>query len=257
MKISMSSHSWFPQSTRTDSNLRLFCFPYAGGSAVIYRQWSSMVDRRIEIVAAHLPGRASRIHEPAYRNLDSLVAAMAEAIAPQLNQPFAFFGHSMGSVVAFEMARTLRAQGMPSPSTLLVSARRAPHVPPRRAPIYNLSDSQFIAELRALKGTPETVLNEPDLLRLMMPTLRADFAAIETYHYREAPPLDIPISVFGGLEDQIPPEDLDAWRVHTRSRFTVRMFPGDHFFLHSSGPALAGAVSEEVLRLQTDLPRVS
>jgi medium-chain acyl-[acyl-carrier-protein] hydrolase len=150
---------WLVRSPRASSaSWRLFCFPYAGGASNIYRGWGELLDRSVagglEVVAVELPGRASRFREAPYRTIAEAVAGAGSAIAPLLDRPFAFFGHSLGAVLAFELARWLRREGRPQPRQLFVSARRAPHLPDDEEPISGLSDEEFVARLRELNGTP-------------------------------------------------------------------------------------------------------
>jgi medium-chain acyl-[acyl-carrier-protein] hydrolase len=217
------------------AGVRLFCFPYAGGNALVYRSWAQKLPADIEVIAVQLPGRGNRIHEPLITNLSSLVELMAPAIAPSLNGPFAFFGHSMGAIVSFEMARWLRREGRSLPLHMFVSGRSAPSLNGCHLPLYNMTTSELLHELRRLEGTPSAVLEHPDLMELMLPMLRADFSICDTYEYSEGAPLDCPITAFGGLQDAgVTRRNLEAWREQTSSSFTLRMLPGNHFFLHSN-----------------------
>lgn len=228
--------------------LRLFCFPYAGGSTQIYRTWANSLPVTVEVCAVEIPGRGRRLREKAHENLLALVADACTALRPYMNKPFAFFGHSMGALISFELARQLRREGQPPPAHIFVSGRRAPQLPDN-APTYNLPDPEFIAELRRLNGTPQEVLEHPDLLQLMLPMLRADFSVCQTYRYAPEPPLKCGFSVYGGVDDaDISREQLEAWSQHTSSAFTVRMFPGDHFFLHTAPESLK-TLSQELHRL--------
>jgi medium-chain acyl-[acyl-carrier-protein] hydrolase len=153
----------------------------------------------------------------------------------------------MGALVCFELAHALRQHQ--HPVHLFLSGRRAPQVPAPHPPIHALPDSQFVEKLRRLNGTPEAVLREPELMEVLLPVLRADFAICETYAFAPHPPLDCPVSAFGGLEDhEAGYDDLAAWRDHTRGAFTLLMLPGDHFFLHSSRTLLLQAISDEITR---------
>jgi len=215
------------------ARLRLFCFPYAGGNAGTYRSWGERLPAGVEVLPVELPGRASRFREPLCRGAAEVVAQAAGALAPYLDRPYAFFGHSMGSLIAFEFARQLRDRGLGEPLYLFASARRAPQQPSREEPVYNLPDPQLLDKLRDLNGTPEEALQHPELMQMMLPLLRADFQISDTYDFREAPPLTCPLTAFGGLGDvDVARDDLEAWGEHTKGRFTVRMFPGDHFFLN-------------------------
>jgi medium-chain acyl-[acyl-carrier-protein] hydrolase len=216
------------------AGLRLICLPYAGGSAVVFRPWAEPLAPLAEVCAVQLPGRGSRLTEPPLRELPEIVEALADALRPCWQRPFAFFGHSMGALIAFELARRLRREGAPPPQILFVSGRRAPQTPGTESPTYELPDPEFIEHLRGLNGTPAELLANPELMQLMLPVLRADFAVCQTYAYRDEPPLECPISVFGGLSDSADRDQLEGWRTQTRAAFSLHMLPGDHFFLHSS-----------------------
>lgn len=230
--------------------LRLFCFPYAGGNSVIYQAWPEYLPRAVEVCAVQPPGRGARLGEPAYTNLPALVGALAEALPPHLDKPFAFFGHSMGALISFELTRELRRRGSPTPAQLFVSGRRAPQIGKETPVTYNLPEADFLEHVGSFNGTPREVLEHPELMRLLLPLLRADFALCQTYVYRPEPPLDCPISVFGGLQDGgVPREYLEAWREQTAAAFSVRMLPGDHFFLRTFQPLLLSIFSQHLGRL--------
>lgn len=237
------------------ARLRLFCFPFAGGSAAIYRGWSERLPADVEVLPVELPGRASRFRDTPFRRLDEMVAKLAEALAPELDRPYAFFGHSMGALISFELARLLRRQGAEGPLRIFVSARRAPHFPADDDPVHALPEPEFIARLRELNGTPEEVLEHPELMQMMIPLLRADFEVNETYRFEGGEPLDCPISALGGLGDEeVTREHLEGWRQHTRRAFSLRMFPGDHFFLaHADRDALLQAVAQDLMAVVGDL----
>jgi medium-chain acyl-[acyl-carrier-protein] hydrolase len=168
-----------------------------------------------------------------------LVEAIAEALIPSLDKPFIFFGHSMGGLLSFELARKLHMQQDLSPSHLFVSGRHAPQLPDPDPPIHNLPEPDFLEALRRLNGTPLVVLEDAELMQMVLPTVRADLAVVETYTYRPAPPLNCPITVFGGWQDpKTSPDLLDAWREQTTAGFSRRMLPGDHFFLHTAQAGL-------------------
>jgi medium-chain acyl-[acyl-carrier-protein] hydrolase len=187
-----------------------------------------------------------RLREPPYTDLTRLVDALADAIIDYIDRPFAFFGHSMGAIISFELARRLRRRDL-CPAHLFVSGCRAPHLPRRSRRIYDLPEEEIVEELRRLNGTPREVLNNPELLHLVMPVLRADFKVVQTYVYTDEPPLDCRISAYGGLQDvDIKSQDIEEWRRHTTSAFQKSLFPGDHFFLHSSESLLLWKLSQQL-----------
>lgn len=230
--------------------LRLFCFPYAGGSAQMYRTWAGLLPNTIELCAVEIPGRGRRLREQPINSLRELVNETFEGLRPHMNKPFAFFGHSMGALMSFELARLLRREGLPGPARIFVSARRAPQIPDTDDPTYNLPEPEFIEELRRLNGTPQEVLEHPELLQLMLPILRADFSVCQTYEYSPESPLESSITAYGGVEDvDVGREHLDAWKEQTTSSFNLRMLPGDHFFVHSSQATLLQNLIQELHRL--------
>lgn len=245
----MSSKSpWFPlRSALPAPRLRLFCLPHAGGGAQSYRAWGQALPPEVELVAVQPPGREGRLFETSFDRMEPLVRAMADAVRPLLDRPYILFGHSLGALAAYELARLLRREGQPSPAHLVVSGRAAPHLPLRRRTIHHLPDAEFIEELRQLNGTPREVLENAELMSLMIPPLRRDFAVVETYAHAPGPALDVPLSAFGGDEDpNVLREDLEAWAPYTSAAFQMQIFPGDHFYLHRPGSALLPTVVERV-----------
>jgi surfactin synthase thioesterase subunit/glycosyltransferase involved in cell wall biosynthesis len=240
LALRLARKAWFPHAPAEGvAALRLFAFPHAGGGATAFRAWK--LPRGIALLATRLPGRENRISEPPFDRMAPLIEALGRAIEPHLVAPFAFYGHSMGAAVAFELARWLRRRGMPAPAALFVSGARAPHFRRNYAPPPDPADAQLLAELRRLEGAPPEALADPGLMRLVLPALRADSALYRHYVYAEEPPLDCAIHAYGGLDDpNITPERLEAWREETTRAFTLRMLPGGHFFVRSNAflPAL-------------------
>lgn len=246
--MTVSSTSPWIRSLDSQSTFRLFCFPYAGGGASIFRTWQDMLPPDITVCPVQLPGRENRLSEPRFTRISLLVRAMAHALRPFLNYPFAFFGHSMGATISFELARQLRRQKAPEPICLFVSAEQAPQLPSLVPPLHQLPDADFIEQLRSLNGTPEAVLQNTELMSIMLPMLRADLAMCETYMYQEEEPLAYPISVFGGQQDgEVSYPSLTAWRDQTCNNFTLRLLPGSHFFIKDSQAPLLQAISHDLM----------
>jgi medium-chain acyl-[acyl-carrier-protein] hydrolase len=221
---------------RPQARLRLFCLPYAGSGATVFRSWVEALPPEIELCPIQLPGRESQLREAPYNRLRPLVEALSEALRPYLNLPFAVFGHSLGALIGFELVRHLRRTVQPGPRRLFISARRAPHLPDFDSPIHQLPDAAFVDSLKKrYNGIPEIILQDAEMMRLFLPTLRADFAVLETYVYQDGQPLDCPISAYGGERDtRVSHEALAAWQAYTRDRFTLKLFPGDHFYFQTA-----------------------
>jgi medium-chain acyl-[acyl-carrier-protein] hydrolase len=220
---------------RPQARARLFCFAHAGGGASAYRLWSAGLPVEVEVCAVLLPGREGRLHEPPVSNLTALVDGVMPDLLALADRPFALFGHSMGAVVAGEVARTLHARGGPEPLALFASSRRPAHVPGTETPLHPLSDDAFVTEIRRrYGGIPAEVLAEPDLMALLLPSLRADMHALETHRPTRRPPIACPIIALGGSDDRLTPiQHLDAWRDETSGAFRARQFPGGHFYIEA------------------------
>jgi surfactin synthase thioesterase subunit len=229
--------------------LRLFCFPYAGGGASVFRAWAHELPADIEVCAIQLPGRETRLREQPFMRLEPMVQQLGDVLAPHLTRPFALFGYSLGALVSFELARMLRRRQAPGPIQLFVGARAAPQLPRTEPVLHQLPDAELVAEVcRRYDGIPQAVRQEPDLMKLLLPVLRADLAVMETYAHTADEPLTCPLSVFGGLDDRtIPRDKLEAWRDQTRGTFTLQLLPGNHFFLNTARPLLLHAVSQSLL----------
>ncbi len=199
---------------------------------MIFRKWAQFLPPFIEVIPIEIPGRGGRMREQPFTSMAPLVEALEAAISGHLEKPFAFFGHSMGATISFELTHRLRSRAV-QPVQLFFSGRMAPQIVDQDPPTFNLPHDHFVEELRRLEGTPEDVLANRELLELLIPILRADFELIQTYRYVPRPPLACPVTVLGGIGDKdIPRADLEAWREHAGDRFSLHMFPGNHFFLH-------------------------
>ena len=236
MQDQHSADAWFfYRRAMPQARLRLFCFPYGGGGAAIFRNWSELMTPDIEVCPVQLMGRESRLHDQPTTNMTQLMETMAPALLPYIDRPFAFFGHCMGALISFEFARYLRHHYKLVPAHLFVSGLRAPHLAHSEPPVHHLPDVEFLEMIRHLKGTPEEVLSNAEMLQVLLPTLRADFTLSETYVYRYDEPLRCPIAAYAGAQDaKTSREDLEAWQKQTTQRLTLRFFAGDHFFLNTA-----------------------
>lgn len=229
------------------ARLRLFCLPYAGGSASIFRTWPAFLPAAIELCAIQPPGREARVSEPSLTEIAPLVQLLTQAILPYCTLPFAVFGHSLGALMSFELIRQLRREQRRGPLKLFVSGHSAPQLADPDLSIYQLPDSEFIQEVRRYNGIPQEVLRHEELMQLLLPVLRADFAMHETYAYVAEEPLDCPIAAFGGVQDpEVSRDQLTAWQAQTHQVFTLRMLPGDHFFIHSARTLLLQMLTQEL-----------
>lgn len=249
------SHAWisFPKPNPAAA-LRLFCFPYAGGGSNVYYRWASRLPDQVELCLVHLPGRERRLQETPFDRLSQLVQALERPLLPYLDRPAAFWGHSMGGLICFELARHLRRAYGLRPAQLFISAAGAPRRLRWPDSVQNQQPLQFLDEVQRLNQMSRLTPDMAALVQLMLPALKADLALCASYCYEPEPPLDCAISAFGGLDDQqVTGEDLDAWREETTGRFALRLFGGDHFFIHSAETEVLKALSEELMRLAQPL----
>jgi medium-chain acyl-[acyl-carrier-protein] hydrolase len=242
---------WFPQSTNRNARGRLFCFPHAGGGAAKFYSWSHDIPAEIELLPVKLPGREERFREPAVDSLPALVERLAEVLPARCDLPFAFLGHSMGALIAFELARRLHRMGKAGPVCLFVAACPAPQAASFSEAIHTLPDAELLRALRTrYGGIPDAVAAHAELMQLMLPVLRADFKAVETYAYRPEPPLACGIVAMAGDEDaEVGVAEVSAWREQTNGGFSLHILRGNHFFLHEARQSTAQLVSRHLQAL--------
>ncbi len=226
---------------------RLFCFPYAGGGALVYRNWPNFFPENFEVCFVHLPGREKRLNEKPFRDVFSLVEALIPGLLPYLDKPFIFFGYSMGALIGYETASILQKKFNVRPELLVVSAHNAPGVCVNEEKVHTLDDERFIQKLREMKGTDEALLQNKEIMDLLLPILRADFAISENYSSKENYSLNCPIMAIGGTEDpDVPEKNLSLWQNYTNSLFNLRMLQGGHFFIHRNEKMLTELIVKEV-----------
>lgn len=252
--MASDSHWLIKFASSEPAAVRLFCFPHAGGHALAFRHWPHGLPDWVEVVSVQLPGRANRLRERPIASMDDLVAQLMLEFAGDLDLPFVFFGHSMGAILAWSMARALADAGLPLPRHLLVSGRRGPRVAEREPKLSELTDTAFVAAMmKRYGGIPEELTRHADLMELLLPAIRADIEAVEKF---EPPPparLAIPISALGGRDDwMITRDDLAAWADETSREFRLRLYPGGHFYIEEQRGVL---LAEMTVLLQDVSPR--
>lgn len=235
------------------ARLRLFCFPYAGGGASVFADWAAHLGGSVEVVAVQPPGRGNRFVEPPISSLKTIVTELAEAIFPLLNKPFAFFGHSNGALISYELAKALMRKGHARGLRhMIVSGNPAPQVRKFETVLHHLPDEELKQKLRDLRGTPEEILQNSELLEMFMPVLRADFAIAETHTHEPCPALKCDLSIFGGMKDDgVSEDDLRAWGDLFHQTTEMKLFPGGHFFINEDKAAVLAALRsrlDEVIR---------
>ena len=231
-KMTSTSNSWFifPNPTPTPS-VRLFCFHYAGGNALFFYPWVKLLDPSVELVLIQLPGHGTQFTEPLLTDMKSIICYLKEAILPYCDRPYFFFGHSLGALIAFELAHTLQKSNKLIPQCLFASGKRPPHI--ANDPLtYNLPDEQFIEEIKKYNGLPSEILEDSEIMSLWLPILRADFKILETYSLENIFPLACDLIALGGTRDpMVTPSDIQAWKIYTAGKFQDYLLPGDHFFI--------------------------
>ena len=241
---------------RTDAELRIFCFTSAGSGASVFFSWFRGLDANFELFPYQLPGREDRRSEAAFRRMGPLVAAVVDDLTGRSEVPYALFGHSLGALIAFEVAREVRRRGLPPPVHLFASARIAPQLGLRQSPIHLLPDADFVDQLTTRYGAiPAVIRADPDLMGLFLPALRADIEVLETYAYSHEPPLDVPISVLSATGDPVTDAaGVSAWAEQSTFPIAIHSFPGDHFFPKTSTQQFIQVISNELAKSRSDGP---
>jgi medium-chain acyl-[acyl-carrier-protein] hydrolase len=228
----------------TDSaRTTVFCFAHAGAGASAYRAWTTSAPFRV--VPVQYPGREDRLGETPVSDILALAELAERAVLSRADGRYALFGHSMGAMVAYELVQRLRTRDVPQPAALFVSGRQPPHHPSRLVPVSHLDDDALVQEMAAMGGTPPEVWSHPELVELLLPILRADFSACESWRPTIGSPLDIPIHVLSGAEDDhVVVEELSDWQRHTLRSCTVTLFPGGHFYLPGARGDVIGRIAQ-------------
>ncbi len=241
---------------RPDALLRIFCFPHGGGGPHIYREWADEFDENVEVYALHFPGRGSRRDEPPITDMNELASGVVEALQPYLDKPCAFFGHSVGALVAFEVTRKMRNNGCSLPIRLCVSAHKAPHHSEEKAGMYTLPDDELVEVIGKLGLVPDDALENEELLTFILPPIKADFQVSETYQHQKDLPLPIPITSMGGRQDSLVSEqDLNEWQHYSSVDCQTLLYDGDHFYTQSLQEKLLGDLTQLLHSDLDKLPR--
>jgi len=246
----MASPWYVVPEPRPEAGVRLLCFPYAGGGAGAFTSWLPHLPGSVELVAVQLPGRGGRSGEQPWTSLEALADGIAAGIGPLLDRPVAFFGHSMGALLAFEVARR-----QCEPVALYASAFSAPQLLIAERTLWRLTDEQLRQRLVELGGVPADLLGDERLIEMALPVLRADISACDSYIYQAGDPLACPIACFGGMQDRVVTgPELAAWEAQTTGPFTQQLFPGGHFYWSSDGalPLLLWTVTRHLADIRRD-----
>ena len=243
---------WLPVRPPPEPGVRLFCFPHAGAGALAYREWSRLLPSAIQVLPVLPPGRETRFWEAPYTSIEPYVEDLAAALAPELRAPYALFGHSLGALVAFELARRVRASCVPAPAHLFVSGRIAPQHTEHRRILHRLPAADLAREVTALGGLPGEIDLSDHRLAHLLATLRADLAVNETYTLRTEPALDTAITALGGTADpRVNDGELTAWCAQTTGPFALRTYQGGHFYLTEHRHALLSLIARTLLPTAT------
>lgn len=239
-----STANWFHEPADASGSVRLFCFPYAGGGVADYAEWQAELGPDVEVCALQLPGRGRRLFEEPFFEMEALAESVAAVVAQRLDKPFVFFGHSMGALLAFEVARIMRRKRLPQPERLWVSGAEGPRTRALKKRLHDLPDAELIAALRDYNGTPAEVLDDPEMMELLLPGIRADFAVVERYRYRAEAPLSLPIHVVRGDADPyVDAQRAAGWGLESTHSIREHVFAGDHFFVHPHRTAITALLS--------------
>lgn len=227
---------------------RLVCLPHAGGSAGYYLPVAKGLAPGVDVLSAQYPGRQDRRDEPCLQSVTELADGMFDALQPWLDKPITIFGHSMGASIGFELAVRLENAGV-TPTALFASGRRAPSTHRDGETSYLLDDAGLIAEVKKLGGASSHLLDDKDIQQMVLPSIRADYRAAETYEWSAGPRLHCPVFAFTGDADpKVSLAEARAWREHTESGFELRVFPGDHFYLDKNAPEVIAAIAGHLVQ---------
>ena len=226
---------FFCNKPKSGATMRLFCFPFSGGGASVYRSWPDTMSEEIEVRSLQLPGREARYNETIETDINTLVKNIVKAFESYQDKPFAFFGYSLGALLAFEVSRELRKQNMKLPNHLFIAAMRAPQTPRVHPPLSSLPDEEFLQKIDYYYQPQDEAWNNPDLREIFLPVLKGDIALSDNYTYQDDIPLPCPIDVFAGEDDRgVPLALTQSWSEQTSTQMNHHVFKGGHFFINTS-----------------------
>jgi medium-chain acyl-[acyl-carrier-protein] hydrolase len=247
MKERTPKSPWLPYGAACDGNVRLLLLPHAGAGASVYRQWAAGLPDAIGACPVLPPGRERRRAERPFRTAAALVSELAPEILASINSPYAIFGHSTGALCAFELAREIRSLGGPAPVHLFVAGRRAPQLPITHTRLSGIPVAELALTLKSLGGTPDVVLADHGLLRMLQPILAADFSVNEDYAYRDEGPLQIPITTFAATHDAGTGIDqAEAWKEQAGTEFRMHVIEGGHFAIFDQRERIHDLISDSL-----------
>ncbi|MBS4536684.1 thioesterase [Clostridium sp. D2Q-14] len=228
----------------------LFCLPYAGGSEAIYYKWKKYLDSSIELYPIELKGRGKRFDKGFYENLEEAVDDIFNNIKDKIdNTDYAIYGHSMGSLLAYELYYKIKKMGYLKPKHIFFSGYKAPSIIRTKENIYDLPDYDFIKKVMELGGTPEEVFNNKELLEVFLPVIRNDFKILENYNYKEREDkIECDVSILYGNQEAINLEDVLLWKNHVSSGFKIYNLEGNHFFINKNVKNISNIINSTLLR---------
>lgn len=232
-----------------NANVRLFCFHPAGSNALFFYNWAKELHPSIEPISIQLPRRSSHLENPLLTRMEPVISYLCEAILNYCDKPYYFFGHSLGALIAFELAHALQKNNKPLPYCLFTSGKTPPHLQIQKL-TYHLSDKDFIDLVKEYNGIPTEIINDNSLMALFLPILRADFELLETYVYQDRSPLLCDLIALGGIDDPIvKPNIIKEWQKYTSGTFNYHLLPGDHFFIKSEQKNVLKIVTQEIHKI--------
>ena len=247
--IKTVKNKWlFVPQNKVAPDIRIICFPYAGGSSATYMQWKNELPKNVELVIIQAPGKGARMFEPLHHSMSELIDDLLQHISPVLEKPYVLLGHSLGSRVAFELMVKLQERGSPLPEHFFALGSRGPHIYSEEEISYKLPDAEFIEHIKTLNGTPQEILDNQEMMKFLMPILRADFKISETYTYKGTATFDIPLSVLGGIEDKaVSLYQLQSWKGFFSKPMDLHQLAGDHFFIDTNKQGVLKIVNKVLL----------